>query len=167
MLTELKFQLQLTPGKSKFPNVPGVVPGDIFSSRKQTSLLAQPVSKALLPWSTDGNSMSTQIVLPANGYRNTDELTVIIVCARARVHVYINTLSSSVLWHIGVKKKKKIISTSPSSYSQNFGESGELDKVRNLIACGQCTIPGRTHYMPVDVLRVVWEGDLLERKSTE
>lgn len=107
MLTELKFQLQLTPGKSKFPNVPGVVPGDIFSSRKQTSLLAQPVSKALLPWSTDGNSMSTQIVLPANGYRNTDELTVIIVCARARVHVYINTLSSSVLWHIGVKKKKK------------------------------------------------------------
>lgn len=37
--------------------------------------------------------------------------------------------------------------------------------MRNLIACGQCTIPGRTHYMPVDVLRVVWEGEPIREKK--
>lgn len=35
-------------GKSKFPDVPGVVPGGVFSSRKQISVLAKPVSKAHL-----------------------------------------------------------------------------------------------------------------------
>lgn len=56
--------------------------------------------------------------------------------------------------------------TCPSSCSQKFGEPGKVakHKVRNLRGVLPMLHHCKTHYMPVAVLRVDWEGDLLERK---
>lgn len=63
---------------------------------------------------------------------------------------------------------KGIASTWLFLCSKKFGVSGDLvkHKVRSLSVL-LILHPCRTHYMPVALLRVDWEGDLLERKSTE
>lgn len=164
MWVELRFQLQLTPGKSKFSNVPGVVPGGIFSSRKENSLVAQPVSKALLPSSRDGNSQvnpnhSSSLWIPNYWWAEFCH------CTYACVYVYTHRVHRYFSEHT---RKNLLPPLLPPPLPKFWGIWGATQTQSGK---SQCMLPMlhlcRTHCKPVDVLRVVWEGDLLERKSAE